>query len=160
MTLNDYFEEMESLAFQTQFSVLSGLGSVEFALARDSTVSGLLKLLKNDSRLVQELHYRIRYLLPKVATETQLSYDESIVAYLYCLKKDYPLWAYRASESIWDTDGLLWSRWLAYKIIEFQRQIDSSLNLTSVEESVYPIHDIAAYPTPRISFPGISQEIA
>ena len=160
MTLSDYFEEIESLAFQIQFSVLSGLSSVEFALARNSTVTGMLDLVKGDVPLVQELYRRISYLLPKVAGETKLSYDESIVAYLYCLKKSDPLWAYRASEKIWDTDGLLWSRWLAYKIIEFQQQVDASLYLTSVEDHVYSINDRPTYPDPRMLSPDISWEIA
>ena len=42
MTLSDYFKVIESTTFQLQFSVLSGLGVVEFALSQDKTVSDLL----------------------------------------------------------------------------------------------------------------------
>ena len=133
MKLDDYFEEIESLAFQIQFSVLSGLSVVEFALSRDKTVSDLLALLRQEKHLAAGLYRRIRYLLPQVGHESNLSYDESIVAYLYCLNKTDLLWAYRASRLIWDTEGLLWSRWLALKIIQLVQQVEQSLDVSSVD---------------------------
>lgn len=133
MNLDNYFEEIESLSFQIQFSVLSGLSVVEFALSRDKTVSGLLALLRQEIHLAEDLYRRIKYLLPRVAQETKLSYDESIVAYLYCLNKTDLLFAYRASALIWDTEGLLWSRWMALKIIQLVYQIEQSLDVSSVD---------------------------
>ncbi len=133
MQLDNYFEEIESLSFQIQFSVLSGLSVVEFALSRNATVIGLLDVLHREADLAEDLYHRIRYLLPQVAQETNLSYDESIVTYLYCLNKRDLLLAYRASAPIWDTDGLLWSRWLAFKIIQFVRQVEQSLDVSSVD---------------------------
>ena len=133
MTLSDYFKVIESATFQLQFSVLSGLGVVQFALSRDQTVSGLLDMLKQESDLAESLYRRIRYLLPRVSRETNLSYDESIVAYLYCLNKTDLLFAYRASTLIWDTEGLLWSRWLAFKIIQLVQQVEQTLDVSSVD---------------------------
>ena len=133
MKLDDYFEEIESLAFQIQFSVLSGLRVVQFALSHDATVSGLLDMLKHETDLAESLYRRIRYLLPRVSQETNLSYDESIVAYLYCLNKTDLLFAYRASTLIWDTEGLLWSRWLAFEIIQLVQQVEQSLDVSSVD---------------------------
>ena len=92
MKLVNYFEEIESLPFQIQFSVLSGISVVKFALSRNATVTGLLDLLQHETCLAEDLYHRIRYLLPLVATESNLSYDESIVTYLYCLNKIDPLY--------------------------------------------------------------------
>ena len=132
MKLDDYFAEIESLAFQIQFSVLSGLSVVEFALSRDKTVDSLLALLKQKSELAESIYCRIRYLLPRASEETKLSYDESIVAYLYCLNKTDLLFAYRASILIWDADGLLWSRWLAFRIMQFVQEVEESIDVSSV----------------------------
>ena len=133
MILDKYFEDIESLAFQIQFSVLSGLSIVEFALSNNGTVNDLLDLIKNDTDLAERLYFRIRFLLPRVSQQTNLSYDESIVAYLYCLHKTDLLFAYRASALIWitETEGLLWSRWLAFKIMEFVHQVEESLDVSS-----------------------------
>jgi len=133
MILDKYFDKIETLDFQVQFSVLSGLSVVELALSYDETISGLLDLLRREARYAEDLYRRIRYLLPRVSQETNLSYDESIVAYLYCLNKTDLLFAYRASTLIWDTEGLLWSRWLAFKIIQLVQQIEQSLDVSSVD---------------------------
>ena len=42
MKLVNYFEEIESLPFQIQFSVLSGISVVKFALSRNATVTWAL----------------------------------------------------------------------------------------------------------------------
>ena len=128
--------KIESLVFQTQFSVLSGIDAVQFALSRHATVKSLLAEIDNDPRLAERLHNRILYLLPKVAKEKMLSYDESIVAYLHCLEKTDHRLAHRASMPIWSAEGLLWSRWLAHKIIELVRQIEQSIDISTVESEV------------------------
>ncbi len=133
MKLDSYFEEIEKLSFQIQFSVLSGLSSVEYALSRDETVRSLLSLLEFESDLAEDVYLRINVLLPRVSHETKLSYDESIIAYLYCLNKVDQLLAYRASTLIWNTEGLLWSRWKAFKIIQLVQQIEQSLDVSSVD---------------------------
>ncbi|MDE2821064.1 MAG: hypothetical protein OXT68_04280 [Chloroflexota bacterium] len=133
MILDKYIDKIETLDFQIQFSVLSGLSVVEFALSRNSIVNGLLDALHHEPDLATDLYRRIRYLLPQVAQKTTLSYDESIVAYLYCLNKKDLLLAYRASAPIWDTEGLLWSRWLAFKIIRLVQQVEQSLDVSLVD---------------------------
>lgn len=133
MTLSDYFKVIESTTFQLQFSVLSGLSVVEFALSRDKTVSSLLALLRQEKHLAEDIFRRIGFLLPQVGQETKLTYDESIVAYLYILNKIDLLLAYRASRLIWDTDGLLWSRWMAFNIIQLVHEIERSLDVSSVD---------------------------
>ncbi|MCY4062840.1 MAG: hypothetical protein OXG53_10770 [Chloroflexi bacterium] len=135
MKLEEYFKKIENVSFQIQFSVLSGLSSVEFALSRDKTVSDLLTLLRQEKHFAEHVYHRIRYLLPRVSQEANLSYDESIVAYLYCLNKTDLLFAHRASTLIWDAAGLLWSRWLAFKIIQLVRQIEQSLDVSSFDSA-------------------------
>ena len=118
MTLDSYFEEIETLEFQVQFSVLSGLESVKRALARNATVEGLILELTAQPALADDVFDRIFSLLPKVSVVTDLSLDESIAAYLYCLQTVEPLLALQASKSIKPAPGLLWTFWLALQIIE------------------------------------------
>lgn len=143
MTLSDYFKVIESATFQLQFSVLSGLSVVEFALSQDKTVGDLLALLRRETHHAQDLYRRIRYLLPQLLPENNHSYDESIVAYLYCLNKIDMLIAYRASALIWSSEGLLWSRWLAFKILHLVQQVEQSLDASSVdgESDMFSIAD-------------------
>ena len=131
MTLDKYFTEIESIAFQNQFSVLSGIEVVQFALSRDNTVKSLEAEIDEDPNLAEHLHDRILHLLPRIVDDDNVSFDESIVAYLHCLEKADLMWAHRASLSIWSTEGLLWSRWLAHKIIEFVRKIEDGVRFFS-----------------------------
>ncbi len=132
MTLNSYFEEIETLEFQIQFSVYSGIDGVRRALARHETVKGLIAELFAQPMLANKVMGRILYLVPKASFITDLSLDESIAAYLYCLQRVEPLLALRASKSIRMTGSLLWSCWLASQIMELAIQIKQSINFTAV----------------------------
>ena len=116
MTLSAYFEEMETLSFQTQFSVISGLEVLRLAFSYDSTIKNLIADLNGNPVLTQEILARIKYLLPKAATTTELSYDESIAAYLFCLSRVDLAVALDASNLILMTGGLWWSVQLALHI--------------------------------------------
>ena len=131
MTLDSYFAVVESLPFQVQFSVLSGIQSVQRALAQDETVRGLLEALTSQPKLAEQVFERIKHLLPLTKIDTGLSLDESIVAYLFCLKRHDLNLARRASHLIWETGGLWWSAQLAHQIIAVTRQIEESLNFAS-----------------------------
>ena len=122
MPLDRFFAEIESLRFQIQFSVLSGIQSVQRALARDETVSDLLAELERQPELGKVVCERIRTLLTIANQVTDLSYDESIVAYLFVLKRRDPALAHKASQLIWETGGLLWSCWLAGDILKIAQQ--------------------------------------
>ena len=132
MTIDSYCAVIESLPFQVQFSVLSGIQSVQRALSRDDTVKALMVELAAQPSMANVLFERIRFLAPRASVVTNLSYDESIVAYLYCLKKHDLTVARRASHLIWDAGGLLWSCWLAHEIIEFTREIEESIDFSSI----------------------------
>ena len=116
MTLSTYFEEMETLSFQTQFSVISGLEVLRLALSYDSTIKNLITELNGNPVLTQEIFARIKYLLPKAAATTELSYDESIAAYLFCLSRVDLATALDASNLVLMTGGLWWSVQLALHI--------------------------------------------
>ena len=120
MTLEDYFEEIESLQFQIQFSVLSGMNILLRALSQHSTVSGLVTFAENHPDYAQQIFNRIHYLLPIAETETKLSYDESVVTYLYCLSQLNLSLAQRASIQILQDKRLWWSTQLAQQLIKEQ----------------------------------------
>lgn len=122
MSLNRYFNEIESLQFQIQFSVVGGLKILRLAMERHATIVDLVSELKNNPRETKRAFERIGLLLRKVKTETKLSYDESIAAYLFCLASVDPLIAYRASLRIIEHGGLWWSVQLAHYVKEHAKQ--------------------------------------
>ena len=117
MSLNEYFKEIESLDFQIQFSVVGGLKILQLAMERHPTLAKLRSDISGSAALAEAVFERILLLLGKVETETQLSYDESIAAYLFCLSKENPAMAYSASLKILDHGGIWWSVQLAQFII-------------------------------------------
>lgn len=117
MSLNEYISKFESLEFQIQFSVVGGLGILQLAMSQHPTVVGMIDELKGDPAKSKIVYDRIGFLLTEIETETQLSYDESIAAYLFCLwKEDQPM-AHKASECVLETGGLWWSVQLALHVI-------------------------------------------
>ena len=117
MPLDKYFDEIESLGFQIQFSVVGGLKILQSSMAQHSTLVRLISEMVADPARSKAVHDRIARLLAKVDTETQLSYDESIAAYLFCLSKVDLMIAEQASLSILEHGGLWWSVQLAKFIV-------------------------------------------
>ena len=124
MTLNGYFEEIESLEFQIQFSVLSGLNSLVYAMSEYPTLQNLIAELEGSPSHIEAVYERIKSLLPKIATETRVSYDESIAAYLFCLSKVDEDKAWLVCRHILRTTdgGLWWSKRLAWRFVDPQPQ--------------------------------------
>lgn len=117
MSMDEYISKFESLEFQIQFSVVGGLRILRLAMSQHPTVVGLIAELTDSAANAKTIFDRIGYLLPEVENETQLSYDESVAAYLFCLSKaDLPM-ALKASELILETGGLWWSVQLAHHVI-------------------------------------------
>lgn len=132
MLLQRYFNEIESLEFQIQFSVVGGLKILQMAMERHPTLVGLRSAIIDNAGLEEDLFGRILFLLRKVDAEAQLSYDESIAAYLFCLSKEKPFTAYRASWSILDHGGLWWSGQLAHFVKHYNSQIIESIDASTV----------------------------
>lgn len=116
MSLKSYFDEIESLQFQTKLSVVGGLDILHLVLEQNSTIKELIARLEADHKDRKRLFERIGLLLRKVDSETELSYDESIAAYLYCLATVNPLTAYRASLKVLEHGALWWSVQLALQV--------------------------------------------
>ena len=134
MLLQRYFNEIESLEFQIQFSVVGGLKILQMAMERHPTLVGLRSAIIDNAGLEEDLFGRILFLLRKVDAEAQLSYDESIAAYLFCLSKEKPFTAYRASWSILDHGGLWWSGQLAHFVKHYNSQIIESIDASTVKQ--------------------------
>ncbi len=118
MLPNEHFEEIESLEFRIQFSVVGGLKILQIAMDRHQTLLALRSEVARDEDSANAVFRRILLLLGKVEAESKLSFDESIAAYLFCLLKEKPIIAYRASKRILETGGLWWSVQLALHVIE------------------------------------------
>ena len=118
METHKYFDTIESLEFQVQFSILSGFRSVREAMSEDKTLTQLIKHLDSQPRRVGEIQTRIDHLLDRIESFTDISIDESIAAYLFCLQRVDPFAALDASNRILETGGLWWSVQLALHVIE------------------------------------------
>ena len=131
MSLCKFVKEIESLEFQIQFSVVGGIEILQLAMERHPTLIALRSEISKRSELADNIIQRIVLLLGKVETETQLSYDESIAAYLYCLFKESPISAYTVSFPVLDYGGLCWSVQLAHKVHEYVRDLIDSVDSSS-----------------------------
>ena len=121
MSLNEYISKIESLEFQVQFSVVGGLGILRLAMSQHPIIVGLIDELTGNAAKSKTVYDRMGLLLKKIETETQLSYDESIAAYLYCLSKVDPPMAHKAGERILESGGLWWSVQLAQHVINMTK---------------------------------------
>lgn len=143
MTIDDYFQEIESLPFQIQFSVLSGLKLLLHSLSEHPTVNGLISLANDNPEYIKQIVQRIKALLPIANTETTLSYDESIVTYLYCLSKLDINLAQQASLLTLKENGLWWSSQYALQLENSLKTILKSIDLSANdtggnEQYMYP----------------------
>ena len=118
MSLDKYFRQIETLEFQAQYSIYSSFSLVRMAMSEDDVLKQLIEELAHDDPRshIKAVHRRIKYLLPKAATTTELSYDESIAAYLFCLSQVDLAAARDASNLVLMTGGLWWSVQLALHI--------------------------------------------
>ena len=113
MKQNMLFDEMDSLSFQIQFSVLSGFQSLLRAFSLDEIVKQMGSELAHGSLRAADLNRRIARLLNM---ENVREYDESIAAYLYCLAQSEQATALEASQRVLKAGGLFWSVQLAQRI--------------------------------------------
>ena len=138
MSLCKYFEEIESLRFQVQFSVVGGLKILLWVMERNPTLVALRSAISGNDTFSEEVFERIVFLLGKVDSEELLSYDESIAAYLFCLSRENTLTAYRASWRIINFGGLWWSVRLAHHVKDTVREIFDSIDTSDDESETVP----------------------
>ena len=122
MSLQRYFDEIESLQFQIKFSVVGGFEILKLVMERNPTICRLIATLRTDRKAAKRVFERITLLLSKVDSETELSYDESIAAYLHSLAEVNSMIAYRASLKIIRHGGLWWSVQLAHFVKDDAKQ--------------------------------------
>lgn len=138
MSLQIYSNEIESLEFQIQFSVVGGIKILQMAMNRHPTLISLRSEVAESDEIADAVFGRIVLLLGRVDTETELSLDESIAAYLFCLLKEKPIAAYRASWRILDYGGLWWSVQLAHLVKETSREILDSMDTSDSDSKTVP----------------------
>ena len=138
--LESYLRAIESIEFQIQFAVVSGFRLLLSIISDLKIVKGLLRELAHDNEKAQVIYERIIHILPKVAKDKELSYDGSIVVYLYCLSERDLSLAYLASMEILNTEGLFWSRRMARAVSKYYlaRQITDSIEFTSEKGEPVP----------------------
>ena len=143
MKLHEYFDTIESIEFQVRFSILSGFRSVLDAMSEDEILIQLIKYLDSQPSKVGELQSRIEHLLERSETVFDISVDESIAAYMFCLLKVDLAAARDASERILQAGSLWWSVQYALYVKNYVNQITESVKVSFEmdEPTEYTISD-------------------
>lgn len=120
MSLDRFFQEIETIEFQVQYSIFSGFNLVLSAMSEDELLRQLMDLLVqgDDKQHVRDVAERIELLLQEYELGVSMPIDESIAAYLYCLWKVDPATALEASKIVLDAGGQWWSVQLALHILQ------------------------------------------
>lgn len=167
MNLADYLAEIESIEFQTRFSVISGLKIMMLALSHDDTLSEFIRFLRNSPSSNSKVYQQMVYLIDSQATSNSLSsFDESITAYLYVLSQADAELVQRAILSILSVENLWWANRVAQKI--YENLVGTTVTVISPEyntlNSMYmssniQIVDFSSMDTPStVIKPNISQK--
>ncbi len=143
MELHEYFDTIESLEFQVQFSILSGFRSVRDAMAEDKILIQLIKHLDSQPSEVRALQLRIDHLLQQSESVIDISVDESIAAYMFCLMRVDLAAACDAAERILDAGSLWWSVQIALYVKNYVSQLTESVRVSFEmdEPTKYTISD-------------------
>src|SRR5574341_879695 len=119
MKLSDLFEQIETLEFSLNLSVLSGFKSVLFTLERDETVQRLTTTLQNSPENVHQVFQRLLMVLSnRDHSDYILFSDEALTTYLYALHQVDIELANQAAEQVSKASGLWWARRLANHILQ------------------------------------------
>lgn len=120
MLLDRFFQEIETIEFQIQYSICSGFNLVLSAMSEDELLRQLIDLLAHDDYkpYVGDVAERIELLLQAYDLDGDMPIDESVAAYLYCLWKADMTTALEASQNVLDAGGQWWSVQLALHVIK------------------------------------------
>ena len=120
MSLTRFFQEIETIEFQVQYSIFSGFNLVLSAMSDDDLLRQLIRVLgqAGDKPYIKDVAARIQLLHQEYEFGISMPIDESIAAYLYCLSKVDPATALEASRSILEAGGQWWSVQLALHILK------------------------------------------
>ena len=131
MSLDSYFTKIETLEFQVQYSVLSGLQSVTTAMSEDPLVQGVIQVLNSEPGARKTIRERIEFLLRQAEDDALQSYDESIAAYLFCLWKVDLSAAFDTALWVLTTGGHWWSMYLSLHVVKLVEAIWRSVVYSS-----------------------------
>jgi hypothetical protein len=117
MTLEEFFNEIESISFAVRYSVASGFRTVKNGLEIDETLIALIEEIQSSTTNRKTLLDRLLTVLKSYPnTEHMNRYDEALVAYLYVLSRTDEQLTQTAVEQILQTNHLFWARRLAEEL--------------------------------------------
>lgn len=125
MSVDDYFNPIESVEFQAEFSVLSGFRAFRKALQHNETLQMLSNSACSYDDGAIDLAQRIRYLLDEIEGGPGAEYDVAITGYLYSLNRVNPGLANHVASSILKRGGLWWAVDLSLYIVECMQSMSN-----------------------------------
>ena len=119
MIVYEIFDKIESIDFEADLAIVSGSTLLMLILEKHELVKQLVDKLQEDSQAKIILTNRINQLLgAERITAYVHPHDSAITAYLYALKKLYPIQAFLVAKQILSTNQMRWAQWLANNIRE------------------------------------------
>jgi hypothetical protein len=119
MKLRDLFDQIETLEFSLNLSVLSGFKSVLNTLEHDEIVQQLVGELQRSNESPPKVFAHLLDVLSKYDQPDYVQFsDEAITVYLYVLNRVATNLAQQSTEHILQKQGLWWARRLAKHILE------------------------------------------
>jgi hypothetical protein len=117
MTLEEFFNEIESISFAVRYSVASGFRTVKNGLEIDEILRELIEVVQNSPEKRQQVLQRLQMLL-KENPQPEYAHpkDEALVGYLYVLSQTDDILTLQAIENILQTPKLWWARRLAEEL--------------------------------------------
>lgn len=116
MKPSDFYEEIESLDFQSRFMIFSGFKLVRNALSRDLAIASLINEARLNPSYIDSIGKRILFLSADNKDRPGATYDIAVAAYLYCLYQVDQHFASRMSDYVLQMGKLWWSVDLALHI--------------------------------------------
>ena len=116
MSVSDYFDKIESVAFQAEFAVLSGFRAFRKSLEHTEIIKSLIDAAFAQDGGAMDLYDRIELLLTRIEGGSGAEYDVAIAAYLFCLQSVEPALAQQLSSRVLQKGGLWWTVDLALHI--------------------------------------------
>jgi hypothetical protein len=119
VSLNDFFDIIESSEFDANINILSGFNTMLRAMENDETIKKLVDKLHNSPAENRLVFQRLQELLPQNPhPEYAHPYDVALAGYLYALNQVDTNIGNQAANQVLSTPKLWWSRRLARHILQ------------------------------------------
>jgi hypothetical protein len=117
MTLESFFNEIESTSFAVRYSVASGFSTVKNGLKDDEILAALIKEIEHSPEKQQLVLERLIKLITENDNPTHRNrYDETLTGYLFVLSRTDEQRTQKAVNLILQTPNLWWARRLAAEL--------------------------------------------